>query len=64
VRVNNIPKFKRVKCLTYEYRDYETGYFIEEDQYITNDNKLFFHLYDAVLHEYNINLADEPLIYI
>jgi hypothetical protein len=64
VRVSNIPKFERVKHLTYEYRDYEIGCFIEEEEFISNDNKLFFHLYDAVLHEYNIDLTKEPLVYI
>lgn len=64
VKVVNVNKFERVRHLTYEYRDYEIGYLIEEDAFVSSDNKLFFHLYDAIQYEYNIDLCKEPLIYI
>jgi hypothetical protein len=64
VRVKRISKFKRIKRLTYEYKDFETGYFIEEEEFISSDNKLFFHFYDAVLHEYKIDLSNQPFEYI
>lgn len=61
--VNSFERFPKIRVVTYQYPDDEYRY-ITEEQYISSDDKLFFHVYDAILYEYNIDLTDEPFKYI
>lgn len=54
--------YNKVKVLTYDYRDYETGYLIQEEMFIASNNKMFFNIFDAIKYEYNIDLIEIDFI--